>query len=153
VSNWIFYTEIHTEPICSELLPLTSKHRLRNDDNNNNSYNSLQIINQNNDSITILTPYNSVAYDELNNTYQFIGPYNLSCKDYIDFNYTDRIELWHNNKCCKDINFDSGREHTKDTPELILGGNDFKQKVHCFTCYDRCAARYKCHRHKVSMQN
>jgi membrane-bound inhibitor of C-type lysozyme len=29
---------------------------------------------------------------------------------------------------------------------------DFKQKVHCGTCYDRCAARYKCHRHKVSVQ-
>jgi hypothetical protein len=92
------------------------------------------------------------AYNKLNNTYQFIGPYNLSCEGYIGFNYTNRIELWHNDKCCKGIDFDLGWKNTKDAQELILGGEDLKQKVHCFTCYDRCAARYKCRRHKVSMQ-
>jgi hypothetical protein len=58
--------------------------------------------------MTIHMPCDSVAYDELNNTYQFICTYNLSCEDYIDFNYTDRIELWHNDKCWRDIDFDSG---------------------------------------------
>jgi hypothetical protein len=68
----------------------------------------VKIISQTESTTTILAPCSSYLYNELNNSYQIIGPYELDCSEIVNFNYTDKIQVWHNDKCCFQVPIDSG---------------------------------------------
>jgi hypothetical protein len=52
-----------------------------------------------------------------------MGLYTLECDEFTTFNYTDKIEVWYNNKCCGRHSIDNGW-HVQDTISLRCGGYD-----------------------------
>jgi hypothetical protein len=113
--------EVKTESQCVPLEEKLSKRLLSN--NINISEASLvKIISQTKSTTTILAPCSSYLYDELNNSYQIIGPYEMDCSEIVNFNYTDKIQVWHNDKCCFQVGIDSGWD-IKDTKDMVVGGD------------------------------
>jgi hypothetical protein len=51
----------------------------------------VKIISQTKSTTTILAPCSSYLHDELNSSYQIIGPYELDCSKIVYFKYTDKI--------------------------------------------------------------
>jgi hypothetical protein len=154
ITFWIFNSEQQTDPICTELIPSSSSSSLSSRLTNDGSYNTVQIMSQDDNGMTLLMPCDSVARDEFNHTYQFKGPFELVCSDYIDFDYLDLVEVWHNDKCCFDVEWEKAwNDKSINKSDKIQGGKDWKaRQAGCGTCWNRCAARYRCTRHKVSMQ-
>jgi hypothetical protein len=108
-------------------------------------------ISQPESTTTILAPCSSYLYHELNNSYQIICPYELDCSEIVNFNYTDKIQVWHNDKCCFQVGIDSGWD-IKDTTEIVIGGDTWNEGPDCGPCNNHCAARYRCYRHEELME-
>jgi hypothetical protein len=109
--------EVKTESQCVPLEEKLSKRLLSN--NINLSEASLVKIISQTESTTILAPRSSYLYDELNNSYQIIGPYELDCSEIVYFKYTDKIQVWHNDMCCFQVGIDSGW-NIKNTKEIVV---------------------------------
>jgi hypothetical protein len=45
-------------------------------------------------------PCDAVLRDEFNHTYKITGNYTLEWGDWRTFNYTDKVEILHNDYCC-----------------------------------------------------
>jgi hypothetical protein len=111
----------------------------------------VKIISQTESTTIILTPCSSYLYDELNNSYQIIGPYELDCCEIVDFNYTDKIQVWHNDESYFQVGIDSGWD-IKNTKEIVVGGDTWDEGPDCGLCNNHCAARYRCYRHEEPME-
>jgi hypothetical protein len=106
ITYWIFLTPIEQEPIC-RVLNSTQTRRLSNQE----GASLVTILNQNEmeNSTTLLIPCDSIGIDELGHTYNFSGPYHLDCEEeWVQFNYTDKVEVYHNDRCCGFKDADSG---------------------------------------------
>jgi hypothetical protein len=100
-------------------------------------------------------PCDSIEVDELGHTYNFSGPYYLDCgEEWINFNHTDTVEVYHNDRCCNFKNADSGWENAKiDTVEKVQKGRDYKvSQIGCGPCKNWAKARCRCTRRKQSLQ-
>jgi hypothetical protein len=52
-------------------------------------------------------PCDAILRDDFNHICKITGPYTLECDKYTTFNYTDKIEVWHNDKCCGNPKIDN----------------------------------------------
>jgi flagellar basal body-associated protein FliL len=105
ITYWVFLTPVGQELIC-RVLNTTQARRLSNQEGA--SLVSILGQNETENSTTLLMPCHSIGVDELGHTYNFSGPYYLDCEEeWVNFNYTDTVEVYHNDRCCGFKNTDS----------------------------------------------
>jgi hypothetical protein len=75
----------------------------------------------------------------------------LDCSEIVNFNYTDKIQVWHNDKCCFQVPIDLGWD-IKDTKELVIGDDTWDEGPDCGLCNNGCAARYRCYIHEEPIE-
>jgi hypothetical protein len=94
---------------------------------------------------------NTNLYDELNNTYQITGLFQLVCGEEREFNYTDNIKVWHTSKCCYKASI-PGEWSISESEKVIVKGKDFTKKDKCGPCRNFCSNRYKMSFHREKLQ-
>jgi hypothetical protein len=75
----------------------------------------------------------------------------LDCSEIINFNYTDKIQVWHNDNCCFQVGINSGWD-IKNTKAIMVGGNFLDENFDCGLCNNYCAVRYRCYKHEEPME-
>jgi hypothetical protein len=93
---------------------------------NQKDINLIQITEQNTKTTTVLMPCDSVLRDGFNHTYKITCPYTLECGEWTTFNYTDKMEVWHNNYRCFSVYIGDGW-HKEDTVAVYTGGEDWSK--------------------------
>jgi hypothetical protein len=111
----------------------------------------IRIISVDNSSLIFKSDCNTNFYDELNNTYQITGSFQLICGEEREFNYTDSVEVWHTGKCCYKASIPD-EWLISDSEEIIIKGKDFTEKDKCAFCRNFCNNRYKILQHKEKLQ-
>jgi hypothetical protein len=111
----------------------------------------VKIISQTESTTIILALCCSYLYDELNNSYQIIGCYELDCNKIVNFNYSDKIQVWNDKKYCFQVGIDLGWD-IKNTKAIVVGSNSWDEGPDCELCNNHCVARYMCYRHEEPME-
>jgi hypothetical protein len=111
----------------------------------------IKIISMDNSSLSFKSDCNTNLYDELNNTYQITGPFQLVCGEEREFNYTDSIKVWHTDKCCYKASIPNEWK-ILESEEMIVKGKDFTEKDKCGPCRNFFSSRYKMSFHKEKLQ-